>query len=143
MLAVLEPATACCQCTLPAAASASLLRLVQTAYRQLAAAVRLVLAPKGALSAWHGMRTVLAWAMVGLVWPDGDGWQRLLSWLCKWQRPSCTRSATIYEKAFSAAYVLLACPSYRKLACVDCMMAMMHGRQMWQVCRRICMCSDG
>lgn len=71
MLAVLEPATTCCQCTLPAAASASLLRLVQTAYRQLAAAVRLVLSPKGALSAWQGMRTVLPWAMVGLVWPDG------------------------------------------------------------------------
>lgn len=51
MHAVLAPVVACCRCSVPAAAAAALLRLLQLAYRLLASAVRLVLAPRGGLLA--------------------------------------------------------------------------------------------
>ena len=47
MHAVLAPVVACCRCRVPAAAAAALLRLLQLAFRLLASAVRLVLAPRG------------------------------------------------------------------------------------------------
>lgn len=47
MHGVLAPVVACCRCSVPAAAAAALLRLLQLAYRLLASAVRLVLAPRG------------------------------------------------------------------------------------------------
>lgn len=50
MHGVLAPAVACCRCSVPAAAASALLRLLQLAYRLLASAVRLVLAPRGGRS---------------------------------------------------------------------------------------------
>ena len=50
MHGVLAPVVACCRCSVPAAAAAALLRLLQLAYRLLASAVRLVLAPRGGRS---------------------------------------------------------------------------------------------
>ena len=47
MHAMLAPVVACCRCSVPAAAAAALLRLLQLAFRLLASAVRLVLAPRG------------------------------------------------------------------------------------------------
>ncbi|KAK9840796.1 hypothetical protein WJX81_005265 [Elliptochloris bilobata] len=47
MHSVLAPVVICCRCSVPAPGAPALLRLLQLAYRLLAAAVRLVLAPKG------------------------------------------------------------------------------------------------